>query len=289
MAELNVLNNENPTEPSGAIKEQGRINISMITPHSIGERELDAEYISTAIASSIASNGWSEESHTWTYSSVDGATGVLTVDADLTGVIQAGDRIWITQTTSKYFIVTKAPTYSSPNTTITMWGGTDYTLANAAITAPYYSRQYNPFGFNTSPTKWTIQILDTTDVTQNAPVNGTWYNLGSLSAVIHIGVWNVTWQVNMNPRDVSNTAGMSTTLSSANNSQSDAELTAKMRYNQSNVTSQNNITPATRQKVLTLTTKTTYYLNSKSDDSVDDIFIMGSAGTTVIKAVSAFI
>jgi len=65
---------------------------------------------------------------------------------DQTGRIQKGDKIMITQTTKKYFYVT-AVSYSAPNTTITVTGGTDFTLANAAIVNPHFSKFANPQGF----------------------------------------------------------------------------------------------------------------------------------------------
>lgn len=53
-----------------------------------------------------------------------------------------GTKIWLTQTTSKYFHVT-----GKSGTTITVKAGTDYTLANAAITAPYFSNEVTPVDF----------------------------------------------------------------------------------------------------------------------------------------------
>jgi hypothetical protein len=63
-----------------------------------------------------------------------------------TGKYQKGDKIKLTQTTAKYFYII-AISYSSPNTTVTVTGGSDYTVANAAITLPYFSKIENPQGF----------------------------------------------------------------------------------------------------------------------------------------------
>jgi len=83
-------------------------------------------------------NGWSPGSGTWTYAS---STTFTVPSADAT-MMSVGTKIWLTQTTSKYFNVTGVS-----GTTITVTGGSDYTLANAAITSPYFSNAATPTGF----------------------------------------------------------------------------------------------------------------------------------------------
>lgn len=94
------------------------------------------------VASLLTSDGWLQSSETWTYASVTS----FTVDGDKTGKYSKGDKIKLTQTTVKYFYIINV-TYSSPNTTITIYAGSDYSLANASITSPYYSKQTTPVGF----------------------------------------------------------------------------------------------------------------------------------------------
>ena len=108
-------------------------------------------------------DGWVSAGETLTYAS---ATTFTTASAALAGTLAVGDKIKLTQTTVKYFYVT-----GISGTTITITGGSDYTLANAAITLPYYSHETTPFGFpdyfNWTPT-WA------SDGTQPAIVNGTY-------------------------------------------------------------------------------------------------------------------
>jgi hypothetical protein len=87
-------------------------------------------------------NGWIALGLTATYASATS----FTVAADVTPFIRVGSKILLTQTTAKYFYVT-AVSYSAPDTTVTVTGGTDFTLANAAITAPFYSNIATPQGF----------------------------------------------------------------------------------------------------------------------------------------------
>lgn len=70
----------------------------------------------------------------------------FTIPGDYTGILQKGDKIKLTQTSVKYFYVIEV-SYSSPNTTVTVTGGSDYSLANATITSPYFSKIENPQGF----------------------------------------------------------------------------------------------------------------------------------------------
>ena len=70
----------------------------------------------------------------------------FTVTGDLTATFQKGTKLKFTQTTTKYFYVISS-TYGAPTTTVTIAGGTDYTLTNAAIDTPYYSYIENPQGF----------------------------------------------------------------------------------------------------------------------------------------------
>lgn len=81
---------------------------------------------------------------TCTYASAS----TFTMAGDQTTVLSKGDRLKLTQTTAKYFYVIGV-SHSAGTTTVTVTGGTDYTLANAAITTPFYSKEASPNGFPT--------------------------------------------------------------------------------------------------------------------------------------------
>jgi hypothetical protein len=89
----------------------------------------------------VDSGGWSDYSGTWTYAS----SATFTVSGDQTAIFKTGTKIKIYQTTWKYFDVVSS-TYSSPNTTVTVTGGNDYSIANATIVNPAYSYAANPKG-----------------------------------------------------------------------------------------------------------------------------------------------
>lgn len=86
---------------------------------------------------------WILDSDTWEYVS---ATSFQITGKDVTSRFPKGTKLMLTQTTVKYFYVVSA-VYSGGNTVVTITGGSDYTLVNAAITSPYYSYVLTPPGF----------------------------------------------------------------------------------------------------------------------------------------------
>jgi len=85
-------------------------------------------------------DGWVNPYETWTYASAT----TITVPAGAASRYAVGDKIKFTQTTVKYFYVTGVA-----DTVLTVTGGTDYTVANAAITVNRFSKAASPVGFPT--------------------------------------------------------------------------------------------------------------------------------------------
>jgi hypothetical protein len=125
-------------------------SVKSFTTKVDGVTDIVAEHINSpqeeivAIETELLVNmtGWNSAGETWTYVSATS----FRISGDKTTRYQKGDKIKLTQTTVKYFYVVSV-VYSSPNTTITVTGGTDYTLANAAISANYFSKAESPQGF----------------------------------------------------------------------------------------------------------------------------------------------
>jgi hypothetical protein len=86
----------------------------------------------------VIDDGWQGINDSWSYASAT----TITVPSGAASLYQIGDRIKITQTTVKYFYI-----ISLTDTVLTVSGGSDYTVANAAISAIYVSHQSNPIGF----------------------------------------------------------------------------------------------------------------------------------------------
>ena len=79
--------------------------------------------------------GWiSAVEEKWTFSLADDPTYTLAIPGDFSWKYCRGQRVRLQQAGGaiKYFIITGV-SYSSPSTTLKLYGGTDYDLANSAI------------------------------------------------------------------------------------------------------------------------------------------------------------
>lgn len=229
--------------------------------------------------------GWVPAGETWTYASADDPTFTFTVaGVDLTTKYSAGMRIKLTQTTVKYFIITAVA--FSTDTTITVYGGTDYDLANEAITSPYFSTQKAPQGFPLDPTKWSVEATDVTLRTQATPANGTWYNLTGASIGVPIGCWDVSYKCSVGAIDASDIDfDFFATISTANNSESDVDFTCVM-----DTKSTRFFTTFFTKKIITIAAKATYYLNIKTATTgVDNMYLRNDKAKMIIRAVCAYL
>lgn len=233
-------------------------------------------------------DGWEDGNITPTYSSADSPTFVMNIPADVTTVLQAGDRIKLTQSsTVKYFIVTAVGAYSGGNTPITLYGGTDYTLANSAISAYFFSHAKSPFGFNTSPAKWTQTTSSSSLLSQANPTTGTWYNIGSISLVVPIGLWKISFSLmTITTKSSAGALEMYTSLSTANNTQGSGPLTSRIS---SNATIEHGVMTY-REDIISVASKTTYYLNGLTNQaSTTNLYFDGQTGDLLVKAVCAYL
>ena len=83
-------------------------------------------------------DGWIFANESWAYASAT----TITVPSGAASKYQKGDKIKITQTTVKYFYI-----IGVADTVLTVTGGSDYTVANTAITEEWYSKVASPIGF----------------------------------------------------------------------------------------------------------------------------------------------
>jgi hypothetical protein len=225
---------------------------------------------------------WVPSADTWSYSSSDSPTFVASVNADVTGLIGVGYRVKLTQTTVKYFIVTAVGAYSGGATLLTLYGGTDYTLTDEAISDPSYSYAKAPLGFPMSPSKWTVEVTDANLRSQETPTQNAWYNW--VNIVIPLGLWRVYYEAI--PSMYKELAAVTTqiTLSTANNSESDTGFTS------GSIGYHNSTSQVHQEKILELAAKATYYLNIRTiDATVLGIYIRGDRAITVIRAVCAYL
>lgn len=99
-----------------------------------------ASNVSVSGGAGAGADGWITDTDTWTYAS---ATTFTIAGVDRTAMFPVGTYLRLKQGGAyKYFVVVASA--FSTNTTITLTGGTSYTLANAGITDNGHSYEVNP-------------------------------------------------------------------------------------------------------------------------------------------------
>jgi len=250
----------------------------------------DARYYTQAILDIILSGGWFDANETWTYVSVDAPSYVFSIVGDKTDKYSVGMRIKLSDSGIQYFIITGV-TWADPNTNITVYGGTDYSLSSSAISSPCFAMVKAPHGFPLDPDVWSVEVTDATNRTEDNPIAATWYNLDGGANVaeidIPIGIWRVRYKVIARftaTAEVS--ASVYTTLSTANDAESDKDFTAQALKKQATSGACNVICTHTPIKVITLSTKDTYYLNTKTSHAGGTTQI-GNLNTTAPLVITA--
>ena len=186
----------------------------------------DMNELKNAFNNQVA-QGWYKTgiSPTLTFVSYDSTTytGVVNSNLDLTSYLNIGMKIKFTQNSAiKYAFIT-----AITSTQLTLFLGTDYSLNNSAISNSYYSMLKAPYGFPMDCNKWSLIMNDVIDRTQSSPTANTWYNLNNNKLDVPIGMWDLSYELFLvtTGNQGSYTITGYSTLSTANNSQSDGSMT----------------------------------------------------------------
>jgi len=191
-------------------------------------------------------------------------------------------------TLTKYALVT-ASSYSNPNTTVTIYSGTDYTMMNATVSNAYYSTQKAPYGFPLNPDKWKVEVSSSLDTNQATALAGTWYNIGG-SISVPIGLWSLEYFAPLFGNRNSTTAQVVATLSTANNSQSEFRLTTYLQSNWVGTGVGTIASTVTAKINKSMAAKSSYYLNATCVGGTHDfIAFKGSQSPTIIRATSTLL
>lgn len=244
----------------------------------------------------IPNDGWIKSNLTWTYLLSDSPIFVASINStNVTGTIGIGDRVKLDQTTTKYFMV-HAVGITGSTSYLTLYGGTDYVLQNAAITNPYYSPVKYPFGFPTNSDVWTVTFTDTSNASQASPTIDTFYNPGSLFFSGPIGLWRVYSHISNEVRaNLSGGAGNLGCRCGISN------ITGSISYPQftrESLSAAPNINPALHRfsatcsgELLLLTAKTNLFLLTSTSQTATQLNFRGDLGglTTSVKLIDAYL
>jgi hypothetical protein len=149
---------------------------------TLTNKTLTAPAISSPTVSG-AWDGWISAGETWAYASAT----TITVPSGAASRYQKGDKIKITNnSTTKYFYIR-----SVADTVLTVTGGTDYTVHDSAISAPYYSKESNPHGFPQS-FAWTPTLSVSGGTVPTYSSSYSRFAINGNLVTLHIALTNVS-------------------------------------------------------------------------------------------------
>jgi hypothetical protein len=126
------------------------------------EGRKSGSWTSLTSAGTTSTDGWVSADETWTHAS----STTFTVSGDVTNKYEIGDRLKLNNTTTKYFYII-GKSFGGGTTTITVTGGTDYSLTSDPITSNFYSKVINPVNFP-HWLNYTSTVTGTTSSTSSA-------------------------------------------------------------------------------------------------------------------------
>lgn len=259
----------------------------------------DAESTNKVADAGVIEPGWIPSGETWVFDSVDDPTGVIQITGvDKTSKYSIGMKIKFDNGGNTIFGKVTKVALNGSDTEITFLHEINFpnnvavnALQNSAITNPFFSLDFAPYGFPMGDQSWTIITEDTTNATQASPTANTWYNLGTITIDVPIGKWAWNYQGTLKSDRASGELQQFITLSTANNSESDATNTswADYLFDSDTVGDSLNVTPHRRHGLIEITTKDTYYLNAKvSASGTTSIILYGTQAPTLIIFTLAF-
>ncbi len=216
---------------------------------------------------------------------------------DLTSKVSVGQKIsWVQNGSTRYGFIT-ALSVSGGNTSLTLYGGTDYDVDDTsthAISDVKFSSMKAPYGFSLDQDKWSEITTYTNYLSDTTMTDDTWQELDdSVNLTIPIGKWKVhlsaaiavefsggSWQ------------GCTSTLSTTTNSETNPEFTGVI-YPYTSGTGWVRDKAHTLDNIIDLTTKTTFYLlvnpQPRNGGSTVNVRYYGNAYPFHIKATIAYL
>ncbi len=233
-----------------------------------------------------------------TRTSADDPTYVIQfAGVDLTSKVSVGQKIsWVQNGSTRYGFIT-ALSVSGGNTSLTLYGGTDYDVDDTstyAISEVKFSSMKAPYGFPLDPDKWSEITVYTNYLLDTTTTDDTWQELDdSVNLTIPIGKWKVHLSASIAVEFSGGSwQGCTSTLSTTTNSETNPEFTGII-YPYTSGTGWIRDKAHTLDNIIDLTTKTTFYFlvnpQPRNGGSTVNVRYYGNAYPFHIKATIAYL
>lgn len=212
-------------------------------------------------------DGWIGLSVTASYSSWSSTTKIGVINVSNTSYFSVGMKIKFNQPTdgTKYGVIMEVG-----SSTISVFMGQNYDLDNESISNIYVSLVKCPVGFVPSENIWVLKTEITTETTKTSAAPNNWYNTGSYSLIIPIGIWKIRYSAFVGVIQLSSAAtwvAIRSTLSTTTNSETHSQFTSSAIMGSASSTSNEINWKPYVESTLTLTSQTTFYLLLKQNNS----------------------
>lgn len=190
---------------------------------------------------------------------------------------------------TEYGIVLDA-TYSAGSTTLSVFSGNTKVCPSEDLTNVSYSAMQTPSGFPAADYKWELRSIYRVFSEQISPSAGTWYHPGNCQIGLPIGEWDYGYEVGQygGYRLTNTSAAVAITLSIANNSESDRDLSCRSEIEGASSTIAIR-SSASKTKGISIGSFTTFYLNLSSTANLNSIQFGGDYGGIILKAKCAYV
>jgi hypothetical protein len=243
----------------------------------------------TSLISAYSFNGNANDLNTTNANNLTSNNGAAATTADSFNGAQANGTI---SSTLDYGIV-ESITFST-NTTVIVQVPEGCTIpTSGGVSAVAYSGVKAPYGMPIQKDKWDILVLAKADLQATGLTTSTWFGLGATGQLVNInvpaGAWNLSYQAMGHVIATSSTyIAAYLTLTTTNGSETDAEFSGFPQA--TNTASSENFAYLTKNKNITTTVLTPYYMNIKSNNAgIGSLNVTGTQTVTYIKAENAYL
>lgn len=190
------------------------------------------------------------------------------------------------QNTTEYAIITNV-SYSAPNSTVTVFTGTDYNIPNLTMENPYYSTHKTPYGFPAVEGKWQTTYLLRANVTLSSSTS--YANLTGISFPINKGLWSFSYAASVYVDRGTNDIYAYFTVSTSTTAESNIKLTTRYGNTGSVASTIFHVSDASREALIENSSQTTYYAIIKATAASGSSGVVAAENSAYFTARCAYL